>query len=154
MKRRLFNVLAAASLVLASAAVALFIWNRIAGGHGSVGAVMNGTRYFVVVSGGDLQLSFSPYPVGPPKQIFVHSWPYGVILDGGTMGGRRFANFILPLWILAFGFAPLPIWRAARWSRARLWGQRLAGVCPTCGYDLRATPERCPECGSVAKPTA
>jgi hypothetical protein len=56
-------------------------------------------------------------------------------------------DICLPHWFLALLFAVLPAVRLRAFLRAR---RRYAGgLCPACGYDLRATPERCPECGTV-----
>jgi hypothetical protein len=53
----------------------------------------------------------------------------------------------LPLWLVAMTFAVPPAMLLYRRRRAVQRGR--AGQCPACGYDLRATPERCPECGRV-----
>jgi hypothetical protein len=62
--------------------------------------------------------------------------------------------YTVPFWFLSllFGVAS-SVWLRGRWHewrrarRVRLWE---AGVCPDCGYDLRATPGQCPECGTIA----
>ena len=51
--------------------------------------------------------------------------------------------------IVLFGIPPLA-WLAFHLRRARCERWRLrSGLCLECGYDLRASKERCPECGTA-----
>ena len=60
---------------------------------------------------------------------------------------RNYFNVHLYYWFVMPATALLP----AVFVYKRLRKPRVvrAGLCPTCGYDLRATPSRCPECGAV-----
>ena len=53
-------------------------------------------------------------------------------------------SYVLLLTALLF-LLTLGLYRRAR----RQYSQLTAGLCISCGYDLRATPGRCPECGHV-----
>jgi hypothetical protein len=58
---------------------------------------------------------------------------------------------VVPAWFGLIVTGALP----ALWIKRRLAARRAhpPGCCPTCGYDLRATPERCPECGNEHVPS-
>jgi hypothetical protein len=82
-------------------------------------------------------LTFSQ-PSLPPRS----SWP-------------TFELLTVRLWFLCCLFGALPAWRVSsgvvrRYRRRRRRLRTASGRCAFCGYDLRASPDRCPECGRSA----
>ena len=104
-----------------------------------------GFRWFrgqlcVVISNAGVLIRIPPAPPGPirPEDLSppLYFWqvcaPYwALVLSLG----------LLPLMIV-YGQVKDAVVRGSRVRRSR---------CATCAYDLRATPDRCPECGTVPK---
>ena len=57
----------------------------------------------------------------------------------------RTTMLALPLWF-PITLAAIMAGRSFR-DRLRTWSRLTSGQCVKCGYDLRATPSKCPECG-------
>jgi hypothetical protein len=71
----------------------------------------------------------------------------------GWPANRQSANetlFWFPHWLVLGVMAVLPVLLWMKRIRSVRMQNRFAhGLCLVCGYDLRATPDRCPECGTV-----
>ena len=166
MIRRLLNFLTALSLLLFVAAAVVWVrsertedyfWWRAATAHPAQVVTSRGR---VVLNWGSVAL---PNLDGPPAGWVVHTTEpmYRMgnfdVADSvnqtfagfGAAFDRRSGTVVVPCWFVAVVSALLPGVRAVRHdqrSQRRREQRRHA-----CGYELRATPQRCPECmGSPA----
>lgn len=79
------------------------------------------------------------------------------LVDGLSSGtvfvifGAATAFVLYVLWMAVRGLVGLP-WGIRRGIERGLRRRRVeGGLCPVCGYDLRASPRRCPECGTAVR---
>lgn len=80
----------------------------------------------------------------PPGWRFANHWLLGFGYRNAAVAGGRVADVIIPYWAILVAATLLPAIVLHRRRR-----RHQPGLCPACGYDLRATPDRCPECGRI-----
>ena len=163
--QRLFTIVSALSLLLCVTVAAAWgraqfgdeLWVRCVG-------------HSLVLYGADGQAAATApmYFFDPSQSATLYEGPRGLLrlLRAGRLGtaSSRFASvefywdarrpvptfrvLVVPLaYPLALTALPPLAWLATRRRRAR---RAARGLCRQCGYDLRATPDRCPECGTVS----
>ena len=106
----------------------------------------NGQHFFASYAVFLTQFCLDPHV--PYNFVFFLLWaiaPIGVIVLFGvglTGGGFGIVMFLL---FSSYAFVFIAVALLARGIRVRA----KPGICSNCGYDLRATPDRCPECGTI-----
>ena len=74
------------------------------------------------------------------------------LISGNLANSMPFWSLRIPYGFLVLVSAVFPALFVARWLRFnRRSRSRREGRCASCGYDLRATPLRCPECGHFSE---
>jgi len=181
MNLRVFNVLAAVSLMLWVATLALWVWSewwtdRLSWRHNesvrSVASVRGDIVIDINVENASMapasyfgleqyprddlqpiQLRWCSYPVAP-YTFDIRNWGGFWWSAVRTPAAIQGVELVVPHWSLAVAIVSLPLTRTTLWLKRRVLARwrRNSNLCPTCGYDLRATPDRCPECGTPAAP--
>ena len=89
---------------------------------------------------------FAGFRVGPKPRIFclpgarLPPWPHP------PPPQRMTYEAVIPHWLFLFvSLTPFMVTTLRQRSRTARHGR---GLCANCGYDLRATPTQCPECGT------
>jgi hypothetical protein len=135
-------VVTAASLLLALGCITMWVITEnslyLKGWEGSSPNI-----FWVFSSGlGRLQLVYENGAAGgviPLSHVDLAGFEYGTYNCGW--------NLYVPWWFPAALLLILPtLWVLQIFRRKR---QREQNLCKVCGYDLRATPARCPECGTM-----
>ncbi len=97
---------------------------------------------------------FPIYRTGLPHERYL-SWERGGFAWHESRNLRRgtlHIQGIAPFRSLAAATVALPLWWTTTRVRSQVRARRRKrmGLCPACGYDLRESPGRCPECGVLA----
>ena len=94
-----------------------------------------------------------PHPMAPASRWTEWGFSYYRLIDRSNDDYRqRGLDLVVPCWLLTISSAVAPAtWLVVRFKWWRRGTRAKRGLCVRCGYDLRATPGRCPECG--AEPT-
>lgn len=147
MRRVTFHIAATISLLLCVGTLALWArsYRSRIGGPDSFDLTHNDPLYWFVSNPG--RATFCRQvgkdwgnPVGRVEIL-------GFEIATSPPGRDSLIDVLVPYWMIAVAAILPPLaWIRWRWRRSRLASP---GHCPQCGYDLRATLDRCPECGKV-----
>jgi len=151
LRTRLFTLAAGASLTLCLAAAGL--WARSHWRQDGIDVFRLLTWWQIQSNSGVVLIHSNTWPEDGPSGTSLEycsdvaggiTAPPAFSFGRGADGPRAWRDVRIRHWLLVAGMGVLPIaWIARHRGRPRI------GHCPACGYDLRATPDRCPECGAV-----